>query len=128
MERKLYQELASSFIAYNNCVASNNTEWQEKHYEVIQNLISKLPHGSGIDGKTELNFEKSKSNKLIINSEFHVMDENGFYEGWINFSLIITPSWNGIDISIKGNFGKHQELKDYLVEIFGYELEKVINI
>ena len=128
MERKLYQELASSFIAYNNCIASNNTEWEEKHYDKILNLIDSLPHGSGIDGKTELDFNKSNNNKLVINSEFHVMDENGYYDGWINFSLTVEPSWNGVDISIKGNFGKHQELKDYLVETFGYELEKTITI
>jgi hypothetical protein len=123
---KIYQQLSSSFQAYNNCLKSNNTEWEEKHYDKILTLIDQLPHGSGIDGKTELDFEKSNNNKLVINSEFHHMDENGYYDGWINFSLTIEPGWDGVDITIKGNFGKYQDLKDYLIETFGYELEKEI--
>lgn len=121
--RKVYQELASTFIAYQNCIKANNQEWEVKHCDKIEEIIKKLPHGSGIDGETKLNFEKSNSNKLVIDSEFHVMDTNGYYDGWINFSLVLTPDWNGIDISIKGNFGKYQYLKEYLIETFGYALE-----
>jgi len=66
------------------------------------------------------NFNKSKQNKLVIDSSFHTMNENGFYDGWIDFSIIITPSLaHGLNIDIKGKFGKkHQDLKDYLADLY----------
>jgi len=124
MIKKVYQELAGTFTAYNNCIKSNNQEWEGKHYDKIQSIINNLPHGSGIDGKTELEFEKSNDNKLVINSEYHVMDENGYYDGWIDFSIIIEPGWNDIDLTIKGKFNKRQDLKEYLRDTFHYALTK----
>ena len=123
---KNYQKLASCFNAYNNCVKSGNKEWEEKHSDTVESIIKNLPHGSGIDGNTQFEWEKSNDNKLVISSEYHVMDENGMYDGWINFTLTVTPSWNDIDIAIKGNFGKHQELKDYLFDTFYYALTEEI--
>lgn len=123
--RKTYQELASRFIAYQSCIKNGNAEWRDKHKEVIEQIISSLPHGSGIDGNTSFDYTNSKPNKLFINSEYHAMDDNGMYDKWITFKLILEPSWDGFDITIKDNFGsKYQFLKDYLVEIFYYELDK----
>lgn len=115
---KLYQELAGRFQAYQNCIKSNNQEWEEKHRNRIEILIDSLPHGSGIDGRTTFDFKRSSETKIVINSSFHVMDENGFYDGWIDFSLILEPSWNDIELIIKGKFGKHQDLKEYILDIF----------
>jgi hypothetical protein len=121
---KKYQELAGRFTAYKNCLKSNNKEWEEKHYSKIEEIINSLPHGSGIDGKTEFDFDNSKSDKLIINSSYHAMDENGFYDRWIDFSLIITPSLQfGFNLTITGKFGRNQEIKEYLLDIFHSALD-----
>jgi hypothetical protein len=122
---KTYQELATRFIAYRNCIKNGDVEWQNKHEEVIEQIISSLPHGSGIDGKTSFDYTNSKPNKLFINSEYHAMDDTEMYDKWITFRLILEPGWDEVDITIKGNFGsKYQFLKDCLVETFYYELMK----
>ena len=128
MERKFYQELAHYFNAYNNCIKIGNKEYETIHRQNIEQMIDSLPHGSGIDGKTEFNFNKSRENKLIIDSSYHCMDQNGYYDGWIDFSIIITPSLLfDINIVITGKFRKkYESVKEYLEETFQYSLTEII--
>ena len=119
---KKYIELAKAIAAKANCIKSGNEEWFDKWDDKINSIISSLPHGSGIDGRTELD-DKSTGDKIIINSEYHCMNEGGYYDGWINFRLTITGSLMfGFNLNITGNFGKYQDVKDYLHEIFSYDL------
>lgn len=123
MIRKKYQQLGLNFMSYLSCIKLENNEWKEKWEDEINKIIDSLPHGSGIDGKTEFNFEESKKHKLIINSGYHRMDENGFYDGWVDFKVIIQPGWDCPNINIKGNFGKKYDiLKNYLEELFYEDL------
>ena len=39
MQVRLYKELACRVDAYKHCLNSNNTEWQAKHYDAIQELV-----------------------------------------------------------------------------------------
>jgi len=128
MERKFYQELAHYFNAYNNCIKNGNKEYETIHRQNIEQMIDLLPHGSGIDGKTEFNFNKSRENKLIIDSSYHCMDQNGFYDGWVDFSIMITSSLIfEVDIVITGKFcKKYESVKDYLQETFQYTLTETI--
>ena len=80
-----------------------------------------LPSGSGIDNGCGLNIAASKRDKIVINSSFHVMDENGFYAEWIDFVVVVKPTFRGIDIDIKGKFSGNRNaygLKDYLAQLF----------
>jgi len=128
MERKFYQELAHYFNAYNNCIKIGSKEYETIHRQNIEQMIDSLPHGSGIDGKTEFNFNKSRENKLIIDSSYHCMDQNDYYDGWIDFSIIITPSLLfDINIVITGKFRKkYESVKEYLEETFQYSLTEII--
>jgi len=129
---KVYNKLALSFNALCRCKETGNDEWIVKHTDTINAIIDKyFPHGSGIDAITEFDFDRSKENRIYINSSFHVMNEAGYYDGWINFTVRITPSLSfGIDLLITGNFGKHQDIKDYLymiiTEPLSEEYEKCI--
>jgi hypothetical protein len=81
MRRKVYKELATKFNALQNCIKTDNKEWEEKHRESIGKIVYYLlPSGSGIDNGNKFDYDNSKKDKLIIYSSFHVMDENGFYE------------------------------------------------
>lgn len=115
---KVYQKLAGKFNAYLNCIKNKNEQWEEKHYNSIISIINSLPHGSGIDGKTVFNFDESNLNKLVIDSSYHLMDDVGMYDGWIDFQVIIKPNWLGIDLKIKGKFGERQDLKSIIGDIF----------
>lgn len=120
---KVYQSLSKAIEARLNCIKLGNDDWYDKWEEDINKMIDSLPHGSGIDGKTELD-EKSTSEKIIITSEYHCMNEGGYYDGWINFKLVLTGSLQfGFNLAITGNFGKYQDIKDYLHEMFSYAFD-----
>jgi hypothetical protein len=125
-EVKVYQEVARLIGAYQQCIKTGNSEWA--HLERIEAHIKDLPHGSGIDGTTYLDFEKSSENKLVIHSEYHCMNDNGMYDGWVNFTITITPSLSfGFYLKITGNFGKYREVVlDYLVDTFTQAFNETI--
>jgi len=129
---KLYTELASRITARNNAYAAGN-DWWRKHQEVIDQLIDMLPHGSGIDGKTELLLDECKPydkpvKRIVIASSYHAMNDDGYYDGWYDFKLIITPSFDGIDMKVTGKFGKYSDVKDYLWETFYFALTTDIEV
>ena len=116
--KDVYREMAKAIDARLNCIKVNNEEWIDKHEEHIQELIDELPHGSGLNYTWELDFDKSTGEKIILAMSYEAMNENGMYDGVINFTLIVKGSLMfGIDIKITGNFGKYQDIKEYLYEI-----------
>ena len=126
LKTKWYSELASRIDARNRCYETGNS-WYKKHDEVIDQLIDLLPHGSGVDGKTELVLEKCKPydkpvNRIVIASSYHYMNDMGYYDGWYDFELIITPDFHGVDVKIKGAFGRNSDIKDYLFDYFYYAI------
>jgi len=129
-ELRVYEEVARLIGAYQRCIETGNNEWAEKYLEKIESHIKDLPNGSGIDGTTYLDFEKSSENKLVIHSEYHCMNGNGFYDGWVKFTITITPSLAfGFYLKITGNFGKYRELViDYLVDTFYHAFNETIKI
>ena len=113
----MYQKLAQLIDAKARCIQTGNTEWAEKHGDRIDALINSLPSGSGIDSSTRL--LKSSGERIVIASSYHAMDEHGFYDGWIEYRVAIMPSLRfGFVIKIVGNFGKRQDIKDYLYDIY----------
>ena len=125
MKQKLYNRMAQIVDARFTCIKKNNTEWIEKHTEALEEMTKNyMPSGSGLDAKTEIDLIKSSGEKLAFTSSFHVMDENGFYDGWIEFKLYVTPSLiHGFILSIIGNFGKRQDIKEYLYSLYREALE-----
>ncbi len=94
--------------------------YKEPHQEAIEQICSLLPHGSGIDSGMKLIIEDCKKDKLVFQCDFHHMDDNGFYDGWTEHKVIITPSLiDGFNIRITGR--NKREIKDYLSDMF-YEM------
>ena len=124
---KVYQKLARTLDAYNNCVEKGNEEWTDKHMDTINRIVeNQLPSGSGIDSGCTIEHKRSKH--LLIYSSYHVMNENGMYNGWIDFTVKVNPSLMfGFDLLITGNFGKHQDIKEYLYDLFGVALGQEID-
>ena len=135
---KLYKYLAKNINWYNGIRQGNTkndkiieTKYIDQAFDNIKNAIDMLPHGSGIDGTNTIDFDKSNDSKIIIQSSYHCMDEYGGYDGWIDFSVIITPSLeNDFDLYIVGYFSdrhsKYAHVKDYLEDIFQYALDEDI--
>jgi len=114
--------MAKAIEAKKNCIKSGNEKWFDIWEDKIKTIIDSLPHGSGIDSDITL-MDASTGEKIVIESSYHCMNDGGYYDGWINFRLTITGSLMfGFNLNITGNFGKHQDVKDYLHEIFSYDL------
>lgn len=129
LENKVYQVLASSFQAYLNCSPTSNNskpfnrEWYDKHKYAIEYLCKQLPSGSGIDSGTKFNFEKSKPNRLVLNVDFHHLDENGYYDGWSEHEIVIVPDLaHNFDFRITGR--DRNQIKDYLSDTYNYALSR----
>lgn len=117
--RKLIEILASRIKARQNCAESQNAEWYEKHSEVIDKITKMLPSGSGLDNGSVIDKTSSNDKKIIIRTSFHHMDENGFYDGWTDHCLTITPTFAGIDIKVSGS--NRNDIKEYIADCF-YEV------
>lgn len=111
------KRLSGIFDAYLNCIKSNNTEWKDKHEAKIETMLEALPHGSGIDDGVKFDSQRSTPEKLIFTFGFHHMDENGYYDGWSEHELIITPSLQfGYRMEITGK--DRNQIKEYLYQLF----------
>jgi len=128
--KTVIKQLSVSISARLNCIESNNLIWQDRWQDIIEDIQKNyLPSGSGIDSSNKIDLEKSGPEKIIINSGFHVMDQNGFYAGWIDYKVIISASLQfDYNIKIIGNFAKNRNalgLKDYLQELYDFNLSQI---
>jgi hypothetical protein len=116
MEKINLQKLASHIQAYKNCIESNNKEWGVKHLEKIEFFNDLLPHGSGLDNGMKINIQDSTPLKIVISFSYHHLNEGGFYDGWTDHVLIITPCFGGFDMKITGR--DKNQVKEYLYQTF----------
>ena len=124
---KIYQQMATNFCAWKNCITSKNTEWEDKHYEKILDIVSKyMPRGSGFDNGTFFDFQKSNPDKLIFHTKFHHMNDNDCYDGWTEHAVTVTPSLQfGYNIKVTGK--DRNDIKEYINEVFGNCLDRELN-
>ena len=89
---KFYSRIANCFVAYQHCVANCNEYHRNQSVDKIEELVENyLPRGSGFDNGTKFNWEESNRNKLVFETAFHHMNDGGFYDGWSEHKVIITP-------------------------------------
>lgn len=117
---KTYKKLTQLLCARNNSVKSGNQQWIENHGLSIENIMYHAsPSGSGFDNGTQLDYTKSDSEKLVFESAFHPMNENGYYVSWIHFTITVRADLQfDFKLTLKGNFGKRQDLKEYILDEF----------
>ena len=117
---KLYQQFAQTLQARINCEDGNN-EWFVRHGERIEALCKQhMPSGSGFDQGTTFNFEDSRRNRLVFDTAFHHMDENGSYCGWTSHQVIITPGFDCFALRVTGR--NKNDIKDYIGDVFSIAL------
>ena len=123
----IYVELATRVTAMANCLVAGNEHWYGNHALVIDEVVRTAPHGSGIDAGIQLLHDKSKTDRLVIAFSFHHMDDNGSYDGWTYYELIVTPSLQfGYSLRITGRDRNY--VKEYLYELFSHWLSSTIEI
>ena len=121
---KVYEVLVRASHALNgkNCIL----EVQEQMEEKIASIMEKAPHGSGFDCGTEFIVEKSGRNRLVFVTEFHHMNDTGYYDGWTAHTVTIEPDlMTGINIRVSGK--NKNDTKDYIGEVFGCWLAREVD-
>ncbi len=122
MKTKLYAQLAMLICARLNCISKGNSEWEAKHEEQILSIVKDTaPSGSGIDCGTKINLDDSAPEKLVFDFSYHHMNDGGYYDGWTEHRLIVTPSLQfGCNLKITGK--DRNDTKEYLHEVYSYWL------
>ena len=123
--RTKVQQIAGLIDARLTGVKTGNENWQDTHEYQLEILLSDiLPSGSGIDLANTINYDKSRPDRIVIDSAYHIMDSEGFYREWIVFQVIITPDLQfGFVLKIVGKFSKNKHavrsgLKNELEELY----------
>ena len=112
---KIYQQIAQTLDTKLRCELKGNP-CAAMHQERIDRMMQDAPSGSGFDSGTELS-DDSDGNRLVFETAFHHMDENGYYDGWSNHKVIVKPDLAfGFDLQITGR--NKNEIKDYIADVF----------
>lgn len=94
-----------------------NDVYRDQCESRIDKLEKELPSGSGIDCGCKIDREKSGNKKVIITFDYHFMNNDGYYDGWGSFKLIVTPNLSEYpDMRIVGK--DRNQIKDYLYDTF----------
>lgn len=112
----LAEAIASACTALRNCEKSGNQEWLARWDERITQLENRLPHGSGLDGRVEVLRETTSFRQIVIATEFHHMNEHGYYDGWTQHTVRVFPTFVGLDATVSGR--DRNQIKEYLAEVF----------
>lgn len=119
----LYQALARALGAWSRCEDPARADWRARHLARARAMVDSLPHGSGIDGKTWLD-HGSREDRIVIHTEYHAMNGDGFYTRWHDVNIKITPSLSfGAEVRVTGG----GDAKDYLQEVFQHALFELVD-
>jgi hypothetical protein len=127
MKTQLVESLASKVDARLRCIEAGNAEWEVRHKENADKLVRDyLPRGSGFDSGTTLDWDASRSNKIVFRTSFHHMDEHGYYDGWTEHVVTVRPSFIG-RFSLKINGRDRNGIKDYIADGFHHALSQEVD-
>jgi hypothetical protein len=118
----LYKALARLVGAYHRCLSPDANEsqrsWADKHRDRVEELVKEhMPSGSGFDSGTKLDLDESTENRLVFHTSFHHMNENGFYDGWTEHSVHVTPHL-AFDFRLRITGRNRNDIKDYMHDLF----------
>lgn len=112
---KLYQKIAQH-IQHGKQLADNPGKYpagEDLFQAAKDDIRHALPSGSGFDSGITLNYEESKPDRIVLNADFHHMTEHGYYDGWTEHKIIITPSLAfGFCVSVSGT--NRNDIKEYI--------------
>lgn len=73
-----------------------------------------MPRGGGFDCGTRLVSVSEK--KLVLQTEYHHMNENGFYTNWTSHKIIVEGTLNGYSLKVTGRNQNdiHDVISEYI--------------
>jgi hypothetical protein len=125
MKKTAAYEISGLIGAIHRCREDSNKEWEENHTQRLLQLVKDyMPGEPGFDSDTTIDIDKSSKDKLVFYTSFHHMDENGFYDGWTEHTVTVTPGFRGANIKISGR--DRNCIKDIIHETFDFSLDQEI--
>lgn len=120
---RLFEMIAQTCGARHRCL-KNGAEFAHKHDATLDAIEADwLPSGSGIDTGTSIDRDASNDERIVLNTSYHHMNDNGFYNGWTDHKITLKPSFiDGFSIKISGR--NRNFIKDYLGDLFAEALRK----
>ncbi len=127
-QMKLYARIAQIFDAFQNCTEKQNLEWRDNHMTSILGLVREyMPRGSGIDNGVAFDFDASKKDKLVFTFGYHCMNDGGYYDGWIDYTLTVKPNLaRGYDMRITGR--DYHGNKEYFYDLLADALNTDVTV
>lgn len=120
---KVYQKIHTLVASIKRCEMNDRQEWLARYRSDLSTLLKeRLPSGGGFDNGSDLLLCDDK--KMIFQTAFHRMDDNGFYSGWSYFKITVVPSFDGIDIKVTTR--DDRSLIDFVFESFYISLTENI--
>jgi hypothetical protein len=113
----LYEQIANALAALDNCrKRDTKTDWEDIWEDRIAAMARELPSGCGFDTQPKIDIDAIRSERIEIYGSYHRMDEHGGYRGWIDYRVILTPSFiGGLNIKVVGG---NADFKDYCADVF----------
>lgn len=113
----LFRDIASACQALRNCQESGNAEWIGRWTAYLDRIEREcLPSGSGFDNGTTIDREKSGPDRLVLLTSFHHMNDGGYYDGWTDHVVTVTPSFFGPIVKVGGR--NRNDIKGYITDVF----------
>ncbi len=91
-------------------------------------LLAYQIHGAGIDCDYEL---LQNNTSVLLCNYFHCMNEDGYYDGWLNFIVRINKKTQNISIQyLQPNHNTYrkygQDLKEYLYDVYCRDTNEIL--
>jgi hypothetical protein len=121
-------QIASLLSAIQNCEEAGNQEWKARHLERLRVLERNfLPSGAGFDRGTTLDRNASTPEKLVFDTAFHHMNDNGYYTEWTAHTVTVRASLHlGISVRVSGR--DVNGIKSYIHETFWSDLQREVSV
>lgn len=119
--------IANLLFAISHAPERNTEVWTARNRARLDSIIKEhMPSGSGFDNGTTL-AENSTPDKLVFHTDFHHMNEGGFYTHWSQYDVTAKASFlYGIALLIGGR--DSNQVKDHIYEVFKTALEQEIEL
>lgn len=112
-----YSDLARAIDAYHRCIENGNPHSRLHEERITKMVRDYLPHGSGFDAGCSIDLDASNSQKIVVLTSYHHMNEGGYYDGWSSHTVIVKPCLMfGFDIKITGR--DRNDIKEYIASRF----------
>lgn len=117
------QSISTALGALQNCQRNGCHDADLIWTEVLDRLERELPRGSGFDAGTKIDRD-SDPEKIRFTTSFHHMNDGGYYDGWTEHVVTISPSFQHLfDVKVSGR--DRNQIKDLIATVFRCELNTI---